>query len=128
MYSTASFWKCKSCHFEGHMTEDAQGRKSIDTRVRSAYGVLYRWEFLFKSHVQLKDALSKPTDATFACIFCCAEGTGTPIFGGVRNFLSHLQEHRARPPITGEVLYRVGCVIGRTPSPDEAFDIALPAV
>jgi len=126
MYSTTSFWKCKICHFEGHMVKDAKGRKSIDTRVLSANGILYRWEFLFRSHVHLKDALPNPTDSTFGCIFCCAEGKGTPIFGGVKNFLSHMQEHRARPP-TGEVLYRVGCVIGRTPSHDEAFDIALPA-
>ncbi|MCJ1399619.1 hypothetical protein MMC11_002821 [Xylographa trunciseda] len=124
MYTASSFWKCKKCHFEGRMMRDAKGHKSIDTRVYGANGILYRWEFLFKSHVQLKDAL--PTmDSTFGCIFCCVEGKGTPIFGGVKNFLAHMQEHRERPP-TGEVLYRMSCVVGRTPSQDEDFDIALP--
>ena len=105
---------------------DAKGHKSIDKRVYGANGILYRWEFLFKSHVQLKDAL--PTmDSTFGCIFCCVEGKGTPIFGGVTNFLAHMQEHRDWPP-KGEVLYRIGCILGRTPSHEEDFDIALPAL
>ncbi|MCJ1392001.1 hypothetical protein MMC18_004868 [Xylographa bjoerkii] len=102
IYNASSFWKCKKCHFEGRMMRDARGHKSIDTRVYGANGILYRWEFLFKSHVQLKDAL--PTmDSTFGCIFCCVEGKGTPIFGGMNNFLAHMQEHRGRPP-TGEVV------------------------
>ncbi|MCJ1382487.1 hypothetical protein MMC17_005600 [Xylographa soralifera] len=126
MYTASSFWKCKKCHFEGRMTRDSKGHKSIDTRVYGANGILYRWEFLFKSHVQLKNAI--PTmDSTFGCIFCCVEGKGTPIFGGVKNFLAHMQEHRERPP-TGEVLYRVGCIVGRTPSHEEDFDIALPTL
>ncbi|MCJ1415757.1 hypothetical protein MMC32_002090 [Xylographa parallela] len=126
MYTASSFWKCKKCHFEGRMMRDAKGHKSIDKRVYGANGILYRWEFLFKSHVQLKDAL--PTmDSTFGCIFCCVEGKGTPIFGGVTNFLAHMQEHRDWPP-KGEVLYRIGCILGRTPSHEEDFDIALPAL
>jgi len=109
------------------MTRDARGKKSVDTRVYGANCITYRWEFLFKCHVQLKDALPNTMESTFGCIFCCAEGKGTPIFGGVKAFLAHMQEHRARPP-TGEVLYRMSCVVGRTPGQDEAFDIALPAV
>ena len=105
---------------------DAKGHKSIDKRVYGESGILYRWEFLFKSHVQLKDALST-MESTFGCIFCCVDGKGTPIFGGVKNFLAHMQEHRERHP-AGEVLYRMNCVIGRTPSFEEDFDIALPAL
>ncbi|MCJ1281358.1 hypothetical protein MMC26_000677 [Xylographa opegraphella] len=125
IYTASSFWKCKKCHFEGRMTRDAKGNKAVDTRVYGANGILYRWEFLFKCHVQLKNAL--PTmDSTFGCIFCCVEGKGTPIYGGVKNFLAHMLEHRERPP-TGEVLYRVGCIVGRTPNHEDDFDIALPA-
>ncbi|MCJ1472694.1 hypothetical protein MMC13_001343 [Lambiella insularis] len=126
MYNKTSFWKCKKCYFEGRMTKDARGQRCIDKRIYGSNGILYRWEFLFKSHVQLEDAL--PTmDSTFGCIFCCVEGKGTPIFGGVNNFLAHMQEHRARPPM-GEVLYRMSCVVGRAPGAEEEFDIALPPV
>lgn len=107
------------------MAKDAKGKKSIDMRVFGSKGLLYRWEFLFKSHVHLKGALPNPLESTFGCVFCCAEGRGTPTFGGVESFLAHLQAHRAQPP-SGEVLYRMGCIVGRTPSPDELFDIALP--
>lgn len=126
MYAMSSSWKCTRCHFEGRMTKDANGKKSIDTRVYGANGIIYRWEFLFKCHVHLKDALPNFMDSTFGCVFCCAEGRGTPIFGGVKPFLAHMLEHKARPP-SGEVMYRISCVIGRVPGHEEAFDIALPA-
>ena len=122
-----SFWKCTKCNFEGRMTKDAKGKKSIDTRVYGSNGILYRWAFLFKSHVYLKDALTSPMDSTFGCIFCCAEGLGTPIFGGVKSFLAHMQEHREREP-EGEVLYRMSCVVGKTPTMEDEFEIALPPV
>ena len=100
-------------------------KKSIDTKVYGSNGILYRWEFLFKSHIHLKDALPHPVDSTFGCMFCCAEGLGTPIFGGVASLLTHLQQHRDRQP-TGEVLFKMNCVVGRSPSPEEDFDVALP--
>lgn len=107
------------------MIKGAKGEKAIDTKVYGSNGVLYRWEFLFKSHIHIKDRLTNQMDSNFGCMFCCAEGRGTPIFGGVQHFLSHLQEHRLRPP-TGEVLYRMGCVAGRPVDPAEEFDVALP--
>lgn len=123
MYVSLSYWKCTKCHFEGRMTKDAQGKSSVDSRIFGSNGVLYRWEFLFKSHVSLKESLTNPLDSTFACLFCCHEGRGNLMFGGVQNFLAHLQEHRSRLP-TGAVLYRLKCVIG-TPGVGEDFDIAL---
>ena len=122
----APYWRCSKCSFEGRLIKDAKGKSSTDPRIWGAHGILYRWEFLFKSHVHLKDRLSNPLNATFGCIFCCAEGNGTPIIGGVQNFMAHLQEHKIRPP-TGEVLYRIKCVVGRQPKVDEDFDVALTA-
>ena len=117
------YYKCKKCNFEGLMVEDASGRKGVDTRVYSAEGIQYRWEFLFKSHVRMKGAMANPS-LTFGCIFCCAEGKGTPTFGGVQSFIAHLQEHRGRLP-TGEVLYRTNCIVGEVASPTRDFDINL---
>lgn len=89
-----------------------------------ADGIQFRWEFLFKSHVECRDAAPNPLKSTFGCIFCCAEGKGTPTFGGAQSFMDHLQEHRVRLP-AGEVLYRMNCIVGRKASMEEDFDIAL---
>lgn len=122
------YWKCTQCQFEGPMTKDANGKKSVDMRVYSTNGIRYRWGFLFKSHVQMRESVSNPLAAsTFGCIFCCAEGKGTPTFGGVHSFLAHLQEHRVKPP-TGEVLYRANCIVGQVADPEQDFDINLPAL
>lgn len=107
------------------MSKDADGKKSVDRRIFGSDGLLYRWEFLFKSHVAVKDAFANPLDSTFGCVFCCAEGRSTPLFSGVEAFLKHLQEHRVRLP-SGEILYRMGCISGRTPGVGEEFDVALP--
>ena len=127
MFNSNSFWKCTKCHYEGRMAKDANGNKSVDLRPYGYNGLVYRWAFLFKSHVHLKEALPNPLESTFGCVFCCAEGRGTPIYGGVKNFLAHMQEHRERIPV-GEVLYRMSCIVGRTPSAEEDFDIALPGI
>jgi hypothetical protein len=122
----SSFWKCTKCSFEGRMHNDARGRKIIDPRVYSTpHGeILYRWQFLFKSHVCLKETLLNPLEASFGCVFCCARGEGTPIFGGAKSFLAHLCEHRAEGRLPeGEVLYRVGAVTGRRPSASEEFSV-----
>ncbi|MCJ1350847.1 MAG: hypothetical protein MMC33_000828 [Icmadophila ericetorum] len=121
-----TYWKCKTCNFEGRMFKDAKKKAVIDTRVFSADGIRYRWEFLFKSHVPMKETIPNPiTSSNFGCIFCCAEGKGMPIFGGVNAFMGHLQEHRARPP-QGEVLYRMKLITGRLAEGTEVFDINLP--
>ena len=73
----------------------------------------------------MKNAKPHTVDSTFGCMFCCAEGKGTPIFEGVANLMAHLQEHRVVQP-EGEVLYRTNCVVGRSPVPEEDFDVALP--
>ena len=126
--TVAKYWKCTQCQFEGPMTKDAKGKKSVDMRVYCTNGIRYRWEFLFKSHVQMRESVQNPlAGSTFGCIFCCAEGKGTPTFGGVHSFLAHLQEHRARPP-TGEVLYRAKCIVGPVAGPEQDFDINLPAL
>jgi hypothetical protein len=124
LYSATPYWQCSKCKFEGRMVVYDKKRKGFDTRVMMSDGVQFRWEFLFKSHVESKDAMLDPMKASFGCIFCCAEGRGTPTFGGVHSFVAHLQEHRDRLP-RGEVLYRMNCLVGRRAGPDEDFDVNL---
>ena len=128
---TYAYYKCNKCNFEGRCTKDAAGKKHIDTKIYGGAGannVYYRWEFLFKCHVPVKDVVVNTNECHFACIFCCAEGKGTPVFGGLGPLLAHLNEHRGpgREP-SGEVLYRVHCALRDSPlAANEAFDVALP--
>lgn len=96
--------------------------KAVDRRVLTAEGIQFRWDFLFKSHIETKDATSDFLKATFGCMFCAAEGKGTPTFGGAQMFMAHLQAHREKLP-TGEVLYRMNALAGPRAQLDEDFDI-----
>lgn len=124
MYKANSYWQCAKCKFEGRMVMIDRKRKGFDTRVFMTEGIQFHWEFLFKSHVESKDGHPDPLRATFGCIFCCAEGRGTPTFGGADSFMTHLQEHRDRLP-TGEVLYRMNCLVGQRAQQDDNFDVNL---
>lgn len=126
MYKANAYWQCSKCKFEGRMVMIDKKRKGYDNRVwmTEDEGVQFRWEFLFKSHIESKDSQPNPLHATFGCIFCCGEGRGTPTFGGINSFMTHLQEHRDRLP-SGEVLYRMNCLVGRRAQQDEDFDINL---
>ena len=123
MYNAARFLQCRSCKFEGRFVPPNKKQHGFDMRVfKLVEGIQFRWEFLFKSHLVTKDAVQDPTKGTFGCMFCCAEGKGTPTFDGVTLFMQHLVEHRDRLP-TGEVLYRMNCLVGRQAGLDEDFDI-----
>lgn len=125
MYSANGYWQCKKCTFQGRMVIDENKKKGYDRRVLVfSEGIQFRWQFLFKSHVETKDLSPDPSQANFGCVFCCAEGRGTPTFGGVQTFMNHLQEHRDRQP-GGEVLYRMNCIVGRRAELNEDFDINL---
>lgn len=122
MYNAARFWQCTKCKFEGRLLMLDKKTKSVDRRVLTAEGLQFRWDFLFKSHIETKDATSDFLGATFGCIFCTAEGKGNPIFGGAQMLMAHLQGHRERLP-TGEVLYRMNTLAGPRAALDEDFDI-----
>ena len=123
MYNAAKYYQCKQCKFEGRLTPTDKKKSGFDMRVfKLVQGIQFRWEFMFKSHIQAKEACSDPTKATFGCIFCCAEGKGTPMFGGIQTFMNHLVEHRENFP-TGDVLYRMNCLVGRQATVNEDFDI-----
>jgi len=47
------------------------------------------------------------------------------MFGGVQCLMNHLRQHREFQP-SGEVLYRVNCIVGRVAEVGEDFDINLP--
>ena len=125
MYSANSFWQCRKCKFQGRMVTDEKQNKGYDRRVLVfSEGIQFRWQFLFKSHVETKELSQDPSQGTFGCVFCGAEGRGTPTFGGVQSFLNHLQEHRDRQP-SGEILYRMNSIVGRRAELNEDFDINL---
>ncbi|KAL9104625.1 MAG: hypothetical protein Q9163_000429 [Psora crenata] len=122
MYNATKYLQCKQCRFEGRLVP-ANKKNGFDMRVfKIVEGIQFRWEFLFKSHIPTKNAVPGPTNGAFGCIFCCTDGKGTPTFEGVVNFMGHLAEHRDRLP-TGEVLYRMNCLVGRQAGIDEDFDI-----
>ena len=124
MYSALKYWQCSRCKFEGRLIQIDKKTVGTDRQILLADGIQFRWEFLFKSHVECRNAASNPLKSTFGCIFCCAEGRGTPTFGGAQSFMDHLQEHRVRLPV-GEVLYRMNCLIGDKSHMSEDFDINL---
>ncbi len=124
MFNANRYWQCSRCKFEGRMVIDDTKSKGFDKRIFSTEGIQFRWEFLFKSHVESKEDTRNPLRANFACIFCCADGKGTPTFGGIDSLLNHLQEHRDPLP-SGEVLYRMNCLVGRNAGPKDNFDINL---
>ena len=83
MYNAAKFWQCKNCRFEGRSVPIDKKRTGYDLRVfRLVEGIQFRWEFMFKSHVMTKDISFDPAKALFGCVFCCAEGRGTPKYSG----------------------------------------------
>ena len=123
MYNSAKYYQCKQCKFAGRLIPIDKKTNGFDMRVfKLVQGIQFRWEFMFKSHIRVKEVCSEPTKATFGCIFCCAEGKGTPLFGGIQTFMNHLLVHREHLP-TGEVLYRMNCLVGRQAAITEDFDI-----
>ena len=123
MYNAARYWQCKQCKFEGRLVAIDKKTSRYDLRVfRLVDGIQFRWEFMFKSHLHQHNPTPDPTKSSFGCIFCCAEGRGTPTFDGLTPFMMHLIEHRDPLP-TGEVLYRMNCLVGRQAGMDEDFDI-----
>ena len=124
-YNQTKYWQCKHCKFEGRLVPIDKKKSGYDVRVfRLVGGIQFRWEFMFKSHIAIKDGDGNPTKATFGCMFCCADGRGIPTFDGIQTFMGHLVEHRDHLP-TGEVLYRMNCLVGRQAAFDEDFDINL---
>ena len=141
---SVKFLKCKSCKFwlmaSSAPPAGPRGRFVLrritnaplaapDRTVLRRGGIMYRPEWLFRSHVAWAQP-SPPEDAMagrFRCLFCCAEGWPAPIIPGGAAFFEHLQEHRWRQP-SGPVLGRAAAVVGRSVRLEEDFDVALPAV
>ncbi|KAK7631191.1 hypothetical protein IWX48DRAFT_653622 [Phyllosticta citricarpa] len=60
----------------------------------------------------------------FGCIFCCAEGRVTSVFGNLELMLRHVAEAHAQPGVlTVDVMERTKCVAGRSPGAGEECDI-----
>lgn len=128
------FMRCKTCEFSGKVSINDKGKKVPDRKVLIAKdtGLAYRWDFLFKSHLTMRAGSS--ADAEYGCMFCCAEGKGTPIFKGMNAFIGHVSEHR--PNVAGNtndyqvpgasVCDRMEVLVGRTMNLEERFEVALP--
>ena len=75
------------------------------------------------SHITTKEfADANLIKGTFARMFYYADGRSTPSFTVIRSFMNHLGEHRDPLP-TGEVLYRMNCLVGRQAAAEGDFDI-----
>ncbi|KAL9003337.1 MAG: hypothetical protein Q9188_003787 [Gyalolechia gomerana] len=124
MYSALKYQQCSRCKFKGRLVQTDRKTARCDRQVMLADGVQFRWESLFKSHVECRDTAPNPLKSTFGCIFRCAEDRGTPTIRGAQSFMDHFQEHEVRLPV-GEVLYSMNCLIDCKASVEEDFDIDL---
>ena len=122
MFNANRYWQCSKCKFEGRLVQVDKRRKEFDTRVLTTEGVQFRWEFLFKSHIEMKEVNSDFLAATFGCVFCTADGKGTPTFKGASSLMAHLQEHRDPLP-QGEVNFRMNCLVGGKANLQDVFDL-----
>ncbi|KAL8955704.1 MAG: hypothetical protein Q9183_006552 [Haloplaca sp. 2 TL-2023] len=124
-YGSIKYWQCAQCTFQGRLIQIDKKTKGYDRQIMLADGIQFRWAFLFKSHVECQGAVPRnPLKCMFGCIFCCADGRGTPVFEGAQALMDHLQEHRMRLP-EGEVVMRMNCVVGDKAEVGEDFDINL---
>lgn len=130
MYGEIRFWRCCKCRFDGPMYGgSSKSSRKFDTQVRvDISGIRYRWIFLAKSHVHLKNVptVSDGSGGSFGCIFCCAEWQqDAPVFKDLERFMEHLQRHREQV-LSPELIYRTKCIVGRIAGDSEDFDINLP--
>ncbi|KAK2759973.1 hypothetical protein FQN54_002709 [Arachnomyces sp. PD_36] len=130
MYGEIRFWRCCKCRFDGPMYGgSSKASRKFDNQVRvDISGIRYRWIFLAKSHVPLKQVpnVSDGSGGSFGCIFCCAEWQqDAPVFKDLERFMEHLQRHREQV-LSPELIYRTKCIVGRIAADTEDFEINLP--
>ena len=125
IFNANRYWQCSKCKFEGRLTSTDGKRKDFDTRLFIAKGIQLRWEFLFKSHIELREANPSYLESNFGCIFCLVEGKGTLTFRGLRGFMAHLQEHRTRNRLPQDevLLHRMKCKVGWEANQEDDFDL-----
>ena len=125
IFNANRYWQCSRCKFEGRLISTDGKRKDFDTRLFIAKGVQLRWEFLFKSHIELREANPNYLESSFGCVFCLVEGKGTLTFRGVQAFMAHLQEHRTRNRLPQDevLLYRMKCKVGWEAGQEEDFGL-----
>ena len=114
-HSVINFLKCShnKCAFQGHGPKD---------KIWEVNGVLFRRDFLVKSHCKQKKA--RNSIYTYQCIFCTLMRQRSPVFQGQDSFISHVSTHRDQP-ISEAILKRTKCIAGRRAGAEEVFDINL---
>jgi hypothetical protein len=126
-------WVCRAhgCHFDGPVAKDAEGRTVLDGTVMSKSSrVMFRWSFLFKSHLPQMHADDVGRVRWYACVFCHAdvECDGDAAFLGEEALMEHIEEAHVgegRWP-EGQVLTRMNAVVGRPGEVGTSWDIWLP--
>jgi hypothetical protein len=131
MYSTREVWECQHCDFWGktfstpHPTRRNKRDTIVDPNIHtSKSGVRYRWTFLAKSHARCKSTDVSADDCNYGCMICCAEGNVTGIYGNVDTLMYHILEHVA--DMSTQTMFKTKCVVGRTASANEEWDINVP--
>jgi hypothetical protein len=131
MYSTREVWECQHCDFWGktfsapHPTRRNKRDTIVDPNIyTSKSGVRYRWTFLAKSHARCKLTDVSADDCNYGCMICSAEGSVTGIYGNVDTLMYHILEHVA--DMSTMTMFKTKCVVGRTASANEEWDINVP--
>jgi hypothetical protein len=131
MYSTREVWECQHCDFWGktfsapHPTRRNKRDTIVDPNIHTSNsGVRYRWTFLAKSHARCKSTDVSAGDCNYGCMICSAEGNVTGIYGNVDTLMYHILEHVA--DMSSQTMFKTKCVVGRTASANEEWDINVP--
>jgi len=110
--TTITTLKCSKCSFEGPLMQrprpaasggyspELDFSRSADRTPYTAHGVVYRWAFLFKSHVGCRRALRRDQlldleAELYACLLCAAAARGLVCFSGARQLCGHVARDHA---------------------------------
>ena len=122
VHSQVKIWACPKCSFQGPAYK-LENKWIYDPTVRHSAGVTYKWSFLAKSHVAMKDR-SKHGVFTYRCIFCFLSGISTPDILGIFSFIEHAATHRGQS-MTELVLHKTCCINDKVAADKDPFDINL---
>lgn len=144
LYNTHSIWQCKHCNFQGetftgpHPVKKGKTETIVDPNIyTSAVGIRYKWIFLAKSHVKKKTMEmgrnnrvknNEKDDCNYGCVICSVEGNVTGIYGNVETLMNHIfLEHARGATANPKTLSKSKCIIGRTATSTEDWDINIPS-
>ncbi|KAJ9645865.1 hypothetical protein H2199_002908 [Coniosporium tulheliwenetii] len=126
-FSTVSFWECRHCHFRGERYRTKP--EMVDQTIyKTACGIRYRWLFLAKSHTRansLAQAGQRRGGPNYGCVFCCAEGRPTGVYGDVETLMNHIYPTHGRQ-MSADIQRRMKCVVGCVADSAGDWDLNIP--